>query len=150
MRGLTNGRQYTYELRAELNRDGQTLTDTQVVQVTAGEQAQIAFNFEGKNEPKAATTNRTKLTLNVPSDARVFLAGQETKSTGARREFVSTKVSDHQGWENYDVRVVTTVNGREIERNETVRLAAGDEKELTFEFDGRQSRKLLLGKRRHR
>jgi uncharacterized protein (TIGR03000 family) len=133
-RGLANGRQYTYELRAELARDGQTLTDTQIVQVSAGERAQVAFNFDGKTQ-QAGTPTRTKLTLNVPADAKVYLAGQETKSTGARREFVSSKVSGDQGWEHYDVRVVTTVNGREVERNETISLAAGDEKELSFDFE---------------
>jgi hypothetical protein len=48
---------------------------------------------------------------------------------------VSSKVSGDQGWEHYDVRVVATVDGREVERNETISLAAGDERELNFDFD---------------
>jgi len=134
-RGLAAGRQYTYELRAELEVNGQTVSDTQMVQVTAGERTQVAFNLAQKAEQNAAKRTRTKLTLNVPADAKVYLAGQETKSTGEKREFVSSKVTEGGKWDSYTVRVVANINGQEQEKEQTIKLIPGEDQELTIGFD---------------
>jgi uncharacterized protein (TIGR03000 family) len=135
-RGLVAGRQYTYELKAEMNVAGETVTDTQVVRLTAGEQTQVAFNLTDKAEQNAATSStKTKLTLNVPADAKVYLAGQETKSLGERREFISSKVAPGGKWDNYTVRVVANVNGEPVEREQTIQLLPGEDRELTFDFN---------------
>jgi uncharacterized protein (TIGR03000 family) len=134
-RGLSAGRQYTYELRAELDVNGQTVSDTQVVQLTAGERTQVAFNLSQKAEQNAAKSTRTKLTLNVPADAKVYLAGQETRSTGERREFVSSKVSGGGKWDSYTVRVVANINGQQQEKEQTIKLIPGEDQELTIGFD---------------
>jgi uncharacterized protein (TIGR03000 family) len=134
-RGLTTGRQYTYELRAEMEVAGQTVSDTQTVQLTAGERTQVAFNLAAKAEQNAAKSTKTKLTLNVPADAKVFLAGQETKSTGEHREFVSSKVSAGGKWDNYTIRVVANVNGQPMEKEQTIKLIPGEDQELTINFD---------------
>jgi len=42
---LTPGASYTYRIRAELERDGRTLTQVKVVQIHAGEGRQIQFDF---------------------------------------------------------------------------------------------------------
>ncbi len=133
-RGLQAGRQYTYELRAEVAVNGQTVTDTQVVQLTAGEQTKVAFNLAEKTEQNAAKSTKTKLTLNVPADAQVFLAGQETKSTGEHREFVSSKVAPGGKWDNYTVRVVANIDGQPVEKEQTITLVPGNDQELTFDF----------------
>jgi uncharacterized protein (TIGR03000 family) len=133
-RGLRTGRQYTYELKAELSRDGKTLTDTQVVQLVAGERKEVAFKLNEAAEQNASKSTKTKLTLNVPADAKVFLAGQETKSTGEHREFISTKVTDSGKWDNYTIRVVADVNGSPVEKQQTIRLIPGEDREVTFDF----------------
>jgi uncharacterized protein (TIGR03000 family) len=133
-RGLIAGRQYTYEFKAEVNVNGKTLTDTQVVQLTAGEQAQVAFNLGEKSEQNAAKSTKTKLTLNVPADAKVFLSGQETKATGERREFVSSKVTDGGKWDHYTIRVVANVDGQPTEKEQTIKLIPGEDQELSFDF----------------
>jgi uncharacterized protein (TIGR03000 family) len=133
-RGLDAGRDYTYELRAEVNVDGRTVSDTQVVHVTAGEQAQVAFNLNGNGEQNASAKPKTKLTLNVPADAKVFLAGKETSSTGETREFTSSKMSAGQTWNGYTVRVVANVDGKPVEKVQTIDLTAGDDRQLTFDF----------------
>jgi uncharacterized protein (TIGR03000 family) len=102
--------------------------------LTAGDRTQVAFNLSGKTEQNASKSNKTKLTLNVPADAKVFLAGQETKSTGERREFVSSKVDESGKWGQYAIRVVANVNGQPVEKNETVQLVPGEDRELTFDF----------------
>jgi uncharacterized protein (TIGR03000 family) len=134
-RGLTGGRQYTYELRAEMEINGQTVSDTQVVQLAAGERRQVAFNLEQKAEQNAAKSTRTKLTLNVPADAKVYLAGQETSSTGERREFVSSKVTGGGKWDSYSIRVVANLNGQSMEKEQTIKLIPGEDQELTIDFD---------------
>jgi uncharacterized protein (TIGR03000 family) len=42
---LQPGYEYTYTLRAEINRDGQTLTQSQRVAVRAGQQTPVTFDF---------------------------------------------------------------------------------------------------------
>ena len=42
---LTQGSTYAYVLRAEIERDGKTLTETQRVTVRAGGQTRVSFNF---------------------------------------------------------------------------------------------------------
>jgi uncharacterized protein (TIGR03000 family) len=133
-RGLVAGRQYTYELKAEMNVNGQTVSDTQVVRLTAGEQTQVAFNLAEKAQQNASRSTPTKLTLNVPADAKVYLAGQETRSSGERREFASTKVTPGGKWDNYTIRVVADVDGQPVEKEQTIQLLPGEDQELTFDF----------------
>jgi uncharacterized protein (TIGR03000 family) len=137
-RGLAAGRQYTYELRAEVTVGDRTISDTQTVQVNAGERAQVAFNLSGNGDQNASTPAKTRLTLNVPTDAKVFLAGKETNSTGERREFISSKMNEGQTWANYTIRVVANVDGKQVEKEETIDLSAGDERELTFDFNANE------------
>jgi len=47
----------------------------------------------------------TRLTLRVPADAKVWIEGQLTDSTGELREFGTKALADGQAWENYEVRV---------------------------------------------
>src|SRR5260221_409257 len=44
-RGLENGQRYSYEVRAEVVRDGKTVTETKVAQLTAGSQASLMFSL---------------------------------------------------------------------------------------------------------
>jgi uncharacterized protein (TIGR03000 family) len=53
---------------------------------------------------KTAVPTTTRLVLNVPADAQVTLAGVDTKSSGATREFVTTLLND-ASWSDYTVRV---------------------------------------------
>lgn len=132
-RGLTNGRQYTYEIRAEWMADGKPATDTKTVQMSAGEQT--VLDFTGAETQNVSKPTRTKLTLNVPTDAKVYLAGRETSSTGAHREFVSNKVSANGDWQNYAVKVVATVNGKTVTKEKNVRILPGNDQVVSFDFD---------------
>jgi uncharacterized protein (TIGR03000 family) len=137
-RGLLNGQKYSYEVRAELpGDDGRMISKIKSIQLRAGEASNISFEFEdAAEEPIIAEEDApsTKLTLHVPADAKVFLAGQETRSTGEVREFATGRLSKGQDWENYTVRVVANVDGRDIEKEQTISLTAGEDRELTFDF----------------
>jgi uncharacterized protein (TIGR03000 family) len=133
--GLEAGMRYEYQVRAEIVRDGKVQSETKTVQLTAGSQADLAFDMNGASPvPQTAKTGaapKTAVLLHVPADAHVFIAGHEMTATGADREFVTTKLAAGSTWDNYTVRVVKGGESRE----QTISLAGGDSRELTFNFD---------------
>ncbi len=133
-RGLESGNRYAYEVKAEIVRDGQTITETKNVTLGPGEQASLAFNLDGKSAPVAAEKTKTKLTLHVPADAKVSLAGRDTTSTGDVREYTTTKLAPGAEWNDYTVRVVANVDGREVTKEETIKLIGGEDRELTIDL----------------
>lgn len=134
-RGLEAGNRYAYEVRAEIVRDGQTITETKNVTLGPGEQASLAFNLnDNKSAPVAAEKTKTKLTLHVPADAKVTLAGRVTTSTGDVREYTTTKLTPGTEWNDYTIRVVANVDGREVTKEETIKLIGGEDRELTIDL----------------
>ncbi|HEY2146348.1 MAG TPA: TIGR03000 domain-containing protein [Pirellulales bacterium] len=133
-RGLENGQRYSYEVRAEVIRDGKTVTETQTAQLTAGSQANLMFKLSAPaSTASSVKPPRTALKVNVPADAKVYLSGKETTSTGTSREFTTTTLPEGSTWDNYTVRVVS--NGQTKE--ETISLTGGEARELTFDFDAK-------------
>ena len=129
-RGLQGGFNYTYEVRAEVERDGKKVEETKMVSLTAGRTARVAFALEA-SEAAPSTT----LTLNVPADAKVFLAGSETTSSGLVREFTTTKLAAGQSWDNYTIRVTFEQDGQTISREKTITLSAGDNQVVSFDAE---------------
>ena len=84
---------------------------------------------------QSAPSAKTKLTLRVPADAKVTLAGVQTKQTGEVREFSTSQLSAGQEWSNYTVHVEYEQNGETIARDETVTLTGGTSQELSFGVD---------------
>ena len=76
-RNLKPNTTYTYEVRAELDQGDEVLELSQVVELRAGADESIAFDFGSTDELV------TSLTLNVPEDAMVTLGGASTKAAGA-------------------------------------------------------------------
>ncbi len=128
-RNLSPGYAYTYEVRAEMDVDGQLVQQTKTVKVKAGQQHDLVFNFDVAPAPE------TVLTLHVPEDARVFLAGNEARGTGEVRTFRTTKLADGQSWNDYTVRVLVNRDGTELSKEERITLNAGDSRELKINFD---------------
>jgi uncharacterized protein (TIGR03000 family) len=137
-RNLSPGQSYTYQVRAEVVRDGKTLTETKSVKITAGGVASLDFQFNSDQpaEQVADTKVETKLTVKVPAEAKVFLAGRETKQSGAVREFTTTALPSGSEWENYTVRVVVEQDGKPQSQEQTIRLKSGEDRELEFNFAG--------------
>jgi len=136
-RGLNAGNKYAYEVRAEYEQDGKTVTQTKSVTLGPGEFANLAFNANGnESAPVAAGKNvKTKVTLHVPADAKVYLSGRETTSTGDVREFATSKLAPGAEWKNYTVRVVANIDGRDVSKEETITLTGGENKDLSFDFN---------------
>ncbi len=134
-RGLSAGREYTYTVRAEIERDGKLLTETKTVKLQGGQASDLSFTFENAQEIIASKPLRTALILNVPADAKVFLAGKQTTTTGAVREFATNKLVAGDAWKDYTVRVEIERGGRTLTKEETVSVSAGESRELNFNFD---------------
>lgn len=77
---------------------------------------------------------KTKLTLRVPADAKVTLAGAETKQTGEVREFSTTKLPQGQTWQNYTVVVEVTRDGKTLTEERAITLTGGEAQELAIEM----------------
>jgi uncharacterized protein (TIGR03000 family) len=129
-RDLQNGYNYTYEVRAEVVRDGRTVEQVKKIDVRAGETARVAFDFPAGNSAE------TSLTLHVPADAKVFLAGNPTKANGETRVFRTDRLISGKTWQDYTVRVELDRGGRTVTKEETITLNAGQSQELRFDFDG--------------
>jgi uncharacterized protein (TIGR03000 family) len=127
--GLQAGRTYKYEIRAEMEQNGKTVTEKKTIELRAGRTEELAFSLPSSD------TIETQLTLNVPADAKVALAGEETKLTGEKRVFTTTQLSDGQQWTKYTVQVSIERDGQDVSKQETISLKAGDSKELTFDFE---------------
>jgi len=78
------------------------------------------------------------LTLRVPADAKVTLAGVETKQSGEVRNFSTGKLTAGQVWDGYKVVVEAERNGQPIREERTIKLTGGQSQELSINFDSTQ------------
>ena len=130
-RDLQPGADYNYEVRAEFIRDGKPVTEVKTVQLAAGNSQNIDFTAA---QTAAAPEARTTLVVHLPADAKLFLAGQETKATGTVREFSTTRLPAGSEWNTYAIRAVVERDGHEEVREETVQLKAGELRDITIDF----------------
>lgn len=129
---LSQGKTYTYEVRAEANRGGQVVKQTETVQLRAGETRNLAFRLD---QPRAVETG---LTLNVPEDAVVVLAGEATTATGSLRTYKTAHLNAGQEWSNYAVQVSVVRNGQTLKQEKTISLVGGRQESLRFTFAEQQ------------
>jgi uncharacterized protein (TIGR03000 family) len=133
-RGLASGKDYEYVVRMVVDRDGVPHEETKVVSLAGGVRKSIEFGGAATAAtPAKAQAPKTSLTLRVPADAKVWLAGNETSSQGATRLFETTTLREGQAWKNYEVRVTHVVDGREHSIVKTIDLAAGTTVELSLD-----------------
>ena len=128
-RNLTPGFDYTYEVKAEMVVDGKPVTQVKMVKLQAGQGSQLAFDI------RAPQSLETSLTLHVPENAEVYLAGNQTKGEGVVRTFKTTRLSEGQAWSDYSIRVVVNEDGIDRTEEKKLTLRAGESRELTFDFD---------------
>lgn len=132
---LAPGQRYGYEIRAEYMRDGRTVKETRHVSLGAGENVALEFGAPGGTLVKERVPQRTTLTLHVPEDAKVYLAGVATRATGATRTFATTDLPPGCEYQDYEVRVELQRQGKLVSRQQTIRLESGQSRELTIDID---------------
>ena len=129
---LSQGKTYTYEVRVEANRGGQVVAQSETVLLRAGETQNLAFNLD---QPRAVETS---LTLQVPQDAIVVLAGEATAATGTVRTYKTTTLSPGQAWSDYSIQVSVVRNGQMMTQEKTISLVGGRQESLRFAFGDNQ------------
>jgi uncharacterized protein (TIGR03000 family) len=136
--GLKSGKTYRFEVRAEvIDAQGEVLTERRTVSVTAGQREQLSFAFSDVD-----STLDTSITLHVPEDAKVTLAGKSTRATGTERTFSTQHLKPGQIWDDYEVEVQV---GEQVKR-QTVRLLAGDSLQLSFNFEDEPGTDLIASR----
>jgi uncharacterized protein (TIGR03000 family) len=93
------------------------------------------------NEPAAAggsddseamvPSDSALLAVNVPSDARVYVNGYQTRSAGNNRRFLSSGLRPNRDY-SYTVKAVMNLDGREVTETKTVSLHGGQRQLLVF------------------
>ena len=86
----------------------------------------------------AVAAPKTKLTIRVPAEAKVTLAGIATKQAGEVREFSTDKLASGQAWQNYTIHVEVTRDGKTVAQDRQITLTGGAQQELSFDFGGEQ------------
>lgn len=95
-----------------------------------------ALELAQASQPKASSRpskDGVLLSLDVPEDARVYVDGTLTKTTGKHREYACSGLRPGQSYA-YQVRVVVTRNGKELSDTQVVRFRAGQTRDLAFNF----------------
>ena len=124
---LRNGKQYVYNVKAEMVRDGEVVEQTKQVTIHPGRTTELAFDFQPEVD--------TSLTLLVPEDAKVVLSGTNTKATGAVRKFSTNRIAKGAKWTEYHVQVSVDRGGKTITQEKQIAINGGDQLELAFKFD---------------
>jgi uncharacterized protein (TIGR03000 family) len=141
-RNLTPGYRYTYRVRAEWEQDGKLVSRVKTVDLRAGNATRLDFATEENTENVTAEQNvdtkeapATRVTINLPADAKLFLSDRESRQTGEIRTFSTSALSKGDVWEDYTIRAVAVRNGREVVQQKTLTLRAGDVQNVQFDFD---------------
>lgn len=132
-RRLVPGKSYTFEVKAVLYQGEQESAQNQFVTVVAGESKSVSFDFA----PAAITTT---VAVQVPADAKITLAGEETSETGGTRVFSTNTLESGKSWKDYTVVATIVRDGKTITREHTLDVEAGKTHQITFDFEGSDTR----------
>ena len=80
----------------------------------------------------------TRLTLHVPADARVTLAGVATRQQGEIRTYSTASLPAGRTWNDYQVIVEVQRNGQVYRQQRTIALTGGQSQQLSIEFPSQQ------------
>lgn len=117
-RNLTEDRDYEYQVKAVLVRDGNEQVRTQLVTMRPGLDKTVRFDFR-----KPLTTT---LSLSVPENARVKLCGNQTNASGPTRTFATQSLQDGKVWKDYKVSVEFERDGKTHLEERSIDMVAGE------------------------
>lgn len=83
----------------------------------------------------SAPAVKTSLTIHVPAEAKITLAGVDTKQSGETRQFATTRLAAGQTWDGYKVVVEMEKNGQTLHEERMIKLIGGEAQELSINFD---------------
>jgi uncharacterized protein (TIGR03000 family) len=74
------------------------------------------------------------LSLDVPSNAKVYINDKLTQTEGRRRSYVSRNLVQGREY-RYRVKVVSEVNGKDVVKSRVVKMRGGESNEVAFNFN---------------
>ncbi len=135
--GLESG--FVYKYVVEVRYADSDKAETRTVRLRAGGAERLVFagpNADNVVEQEPAQADlETVVTVRVPADAKVSLAGNDTNGAGEVRTFRTRQLAAGEAWSNYTIRVTATINGSSISQERSLNLVAGSAHELTFDFE---------------
>jgi uncharacterized protein (TIGR03000 family) len=87
--------------------------------------------IEGLPPAPATNTNTAKLSLQVPVNAEVYLNDKKTEETGTLRVYESPQLTGGKQYK-FDVRIVWTENGKQVEEKRQLTMSANESRTLIF------------------
>ena len=121
---LEPGQTYSYLFRAEATRDGKPVVRERKVMVRAGEDVRVDF-------ADAAARAPARVTIILPADARLIVAGMTYPEGAGRRTFDTPDLEAGRTY-SYTMRAEVTREGRLLKEERRVHVEAG--KAVTVEF----------------
>ena len=128
-RDLKEDRDYKYQIKAVLVRDGKELVRTKLIKMRPGINKTVDFDFD---EPVMTT-----LALEVPADAKVKICGKEMSTTGPVRSYTTRLLKDGEVWQDYKVTVEYQRDGKPHIEERTIDLLAGDLHRMSIGVDSK-------------
>ena len=119
----------SFKIKAVFKKEGKQSIQTKLVDLASGNSKHLDFVFATVPPPV------TVLSLNVPENAKVTLAGNRTHASGPLRMFTTTSLKRGDSWEGYKIVVTTRINGKPVIKSKTIDLKAGDSVDLDFDFE---------------
>lgn len=98
------------------------------------------YNYQGQAnyyqsayqaQPMSLTERDVLLDVRVPNSAEVWVNGDATTQTGARREFMTNDLTPGKTY-TYSIKARWNENGKPIEREKKVRVHGGEQKVVDF------------------
>ncbi len=125
-RRLRVGGKYAFDIKAVAKRNGQDVVLERKIELSAGMDQSISLDFDAPQ--------MTQVSVRVPADAKVTLAGNETSATGDLRHY-KTKLKPGEKWDDYKVVVTIQQDGRIIQSEKKLDIVAGQSYVLDFRSD---------------
>jgi uncharacterized protein (TIGR03000 family) len=129
-RNLVAGKSYTFPIKAVLEVDGKKIERNEILTVRGGDEASVGFDFNNEQEVYTA------IEVNLPENAKLVLAGNETNRTGSKRVFSTRQLKSGEAWDDYKVVAMIERDGKMVMQEKTLKVAAGEIHKVEFDFNG--------------
>jgi uncharacterized protein (TIGR03000 family) len=148
---LKPGQAYEYDVTAEVQINGQKIVRSQQVVALPGRMHLVVFDFDSvepvANQIEMLGEQRATLKLHVPAEARVYVDGALTRTTGTTRTYGAKIAVGETRSATYQLRVEIDRKDQTLVRERLVSLEAGQESELTVDFDSTSTDSALTAQR---
>jgi uncharacterized protein (TIGR03000 family) len=126
---LQPGQAYSYQVKAETVRGGQTVTEEKKVLVKAGQLSEV--DFADLAPPQPAPSRVARVTFQVPEDARVWVDDVRWQMTGGQRTFTTPELVAGRNY-FYEVKAEVTRGGKVLTQTHKITVAAGKNVQVEF------------------